>query len=127
MTASLFSKSPRNIVAELAVSSNHYYSHCRAPAGFAANLALTLLQAFEYLNVVIVGIVPVLAFGHIFNQVAHDCLYAVMWMETQNVLGTFNGNLIIANVLNMGYIQRRAASISSWIVVFTRSATSPTV
>jgi len=38
----LFHKSLRNITAELAVTSNHYYFHGRAPTGFAANFGRSL-------------------------------------------------------------------------------------
>ena len=38
----LFSKSPRNVMAKLAISSNHCYFHGRAPTGFAANFGRSL-------------------------------------------------------------------------------------
>jgi len=34
-----FSKSPSNIMAKLAISSNHDYFHGRAPTGFAVSFA----------------------------------------------------------------------------------------
>jgi hypothetical protein len=38
----LVSKGPRNIMAKLAVSSNHYNFHGLAPTGFAANFERSL-------------------------------------------------------------------------------------
>jgi hypothetical protein len=68
--------------------------------------AFTFFKALEDVDVVIVWIVPVFAFGHVFNQVAHDGGNAVMRMEAENVFCPLNRNLVIADVLNMRDVKR---------------------
>src|SRR5436305_306685 len=60
-----------------------------------------LVQRFEYLDVVVIGIVPVTASGHVFDQVANNGLNAVMRMEAENILGALNGHFVVANVLDL--------------------------
>src|SRR5262249_2096978 len=72
--------------------------------------AAARLQRLKDFDVVVVGIVPVTALGHVLNQMADDGLDVIMGMEAQNVFCALNRYFVVSDVLDVPDVESGVVS-----------------
>ena len=93
-------ESSDNIASELPVCSDNRNLHRQSAFAIALNFH-AVFHGLKGRNVGIAGIVPVLKFVHIFDQVHHNGFQIVRGMEAQDIFRLLYADLVIPKVLNV--------------------------